>query len=78
MSDPARPKPYKPRGAIDGMGVDSKLAANLQLNARWGSSCGTAWIAGEFLEKHPQFDHLRPFLHDRPSQPWTVLPTAKK
>ncbi|MDR2433847.1 MAG: hypothetical protein LBD47_04700 [Treponema sp.] len=78
MSDPSRPKPYQPRGAIDGMGVDSNLAASLQLNARWGSSCGTAWFASEFLEQHPQFDHLRPFLHDRPSQPWTVLPEAKK
>jgi hypothetical protein len=76
MSDPARPKPYQPRGAIDGMGVDAELAARLQLNARWGSSCGAAWLAAEFLKKHPQFDHLRPFLHDRPSQPWTVLPEA--
>jgi hypothetical protein len=78
MSDPARPKPYQPRGAIDGMGVDANLAAGLQLNARWGSSCGTPWFAGEFLEKHPQFDHLCPFLHDRPSQTWTVLPEVKK
>ncbi len=42
MSDPSRPKPYQPRGAIDGMGIDATLAASLQLNARWGSSCGTA------------------------------------
>jgi hypothetical protein len=74
MSDPSRPKPYQPRGAIDGMGIDATLAEKLQLNARWGSSCGTAWYAQEFLEAHPQFDHLAPFLHDRPSQPWTVLP----
>jgi hypothetical protein len=74
MSDPSRPKPYQPRGAIDGMGIDSKLATRLQLNARWGSSCGAAWSASDFLKKHPQFEHLRPFLHDRPTQPWTVLP----
>jgi hypothetical protein len=74
MSDPSRPKPYQPRGAIDGMGIDAKLAANLRLNARWGSSCGTPWYADEFLERHPQFEDLRPFLHDRPSHPWTVLP----
>jgi hypothetical protein len=74
MSDPSRPKPYQPRGAIDGMGVDAALAAKLQLNARWGSSCGTAWFADDFLSEHPQFEELRPFLHDRPSQPWTVLP----
>jgi hypothetical protein len=78
MSDPSRPKPYQPRGAIDGMGVDANLAAGLQLNARWGSSCGTAWSAGEFLREHPQFDYLRPFLHDRPSQQWTVLPEIKE
>jgi hypothetical protein len=74
MSDPSRPKPYQPRGAIDGMGIDAKLAKTLQLNARWGSSCGTAFYADEFLAKHPQFGHLKPFLHDRPSYPWTVLP----
>jgi hypothetical protein len=74
MSDPTRPKPYQPRGAIDGMGIDAALAANLQLDARWGSSCGTAWDAREFLAAHPQFSHLAPFLHSRPSQPWTILP----
>jgi len=74
MSDPSRPKPYQPRGAIDGMGIDGTLATRLQLNARWGSSCGTAWCADIFLKKHPQFDHLRPFLHDRPSHPWTIVP----
>ncbi|MDR1176699.1 MAG: hypothetical protein LBK83_14645 [Treponema sp.] len=77
MSDPSRPKPYQPRGAIDGMGIDAELAKTLQLNARWGSSCGTAFYAGEFLAKHPQFDHLKLFLHDRPSYPWTVLPENK-
>jgi hypothetical protein len=74
MSDPSRPKPFQPRGAIDGMGIDATLATSLQLNARWGSSCGTAWNAEEFLLEHPQFEDLRPFLHDRPSCPWTILP----
>jgi hypothetical protein len=74
MSDPSRPKPYQPRGAIDGMGIDANLAEKLQLDARFGSSCGTAWCAAEFLKAHPQFSHLEPFLHDRPTQPWTVLP----
>jgi hypothetical protein len=76
MSDPSRPKPFQPRGAIDGMGIDATLAANLQLNARWGSSCGAAWNAEEFLAEHPQFEDLRPFLHDRPSCPWTILPVV--
>ncbi len=74
MSDPSRPKPFQPRGAIDGMGINATLATKLQLNARWGSSCGTAWNAEVFLKEHPQFDHLKPFLHDRPSCPWTILP----
>lgn len=74
MSDPSRPKPFQPRGAIDGMGIDATLATQLQLNARWGSSCGTAWNAEAFLKEHPQFDHLKPFLHDRPSCLWTILP----
>jgi hypothetical protein len=76
MSDPSRPKPFQPRGAIDGMGIDATLAKSLQLNARWGSSCGTAWDAEKFLAEHPQFEDLRPFLHDRPACSWTILPVV--
>lgn len=71
MSQAGRPLPFQPRGAVDGLCSTSDDAAQLKLYARWGSSCGKAFYADKFLEEHPQFDYLKPFLKDRPSQPWT-------
>jgi hypothetical protein len=48
MSDPSRPKPYQPRGALDGIVCDSTLAKNMSMIARWGSSCGTPFNKTEF------------------------------
>jgi len=71
MSDPSRPKPYAPRGAVDGCVADSTMIQNMSFMGRWGSSCGTPFIASEFLNKNRQWVQLTPYLHDRPSQPWT-------
>lgn len=71
MSQPGRPVPFQPRGAVDGLTATSADTRDLRLWARWGSSCGTPFVAEEFLKKHPQFEYLRSFLRDRPSQPWT-------
>ena len=71
MSDPSRPKPYAPRGAVDGCVADSTMIKNMSFSARWGTSCGTPFIAAEFLDKNRQWSALKPYLHDRPSQPWT-------
>ncbi|MDR3172433.1 MAG: hypothetical protein LBU17_12585, partial [Treponema sp.] len=68
-----RPVPYQPRGAVDGVVCSAEYAAALELVARFGSSCGKPFYAAEFLKAHPQFEHLRPFLKNRPTQPWTVL-----
>ena len=71
MSQPGRPVPFEPRGAVDGVTACTHDALRLSLWCRWGSSCGMPFDAGEFLQKHPQFEHLREFLKDRPSKPWT-------
>jgi hypothetical protein len=70
MSDPSRPKPYRPRGAVDGKVCDSDMAKNLSFWARWGSSCGKPFIAEEFLKNHPQWGYLEGYLFDRPHQEW--------
>ena len=71
MCQPGRPAPYEPRGAVDGVTAASADALELSLWARWGSSCGMPFCAAKFLEANPQFGHLREFLRDRPSRPWT-------
>ena len=71
MSDPSRPKPYQPRGALDGMVCDSVLAKSMRLIGRWGSSCGLPFDKTEFCKKHIQWRDQEPYLKDRPSQPWT-------
>jgi hypothetical protein len=73
MSQPGRPVPYQPRGAVDGVVCSAEYAEKLDLVARWGSSCGRPFDAAKFLAAHPQFDYLKPFLKDRPTQPWTEM-----
>jgi hypothetical protein len=73
MSDPSRPKPFEPRGAVDGNVCDSTMAKNMSFLIRWGNSCGTAFNKTTFCKKHLQWSDFEPYLHDRPSQPWTVF-----
>lgn len=77
MSQPGRPVPFQPRGAMDGVTATSDDAERLAFWARWGSSCGRTFDAAEFLRQNPQFEHLKPFLKDRPSQPWTRFANIK-
>lgn len=71
MSQIGRPLPYQPRGAIDGIVTDSRMAGRMGLSARWGTSCGTPFDANEFCERNIQWASQRPYLIDRPYQPWT-------
>jgi hypothetical protein len=73
MSDSTRPKPFQPRGAVDGAVVDSTLAKNMSLDMRFGNSCGIPFIAKDFCQQHRQWSYLEAYLVDRPSQPWTVF-----
>ena len=72
MSDPSRPKPFQPRGALDGNVVDSTMTKNMSFLLRWGSSCGTPFYADKFCSENRVWDYLKPYLHDRPQQPWTL------
>ena len=71
MSQADRPKPYQPRGALDGIVSSSVMAKTMSFEARWGSSCGTKFDKTEFCKQHIQWADQEPYLHDRPSQPWT-------
>jgi hypothetical protein len=71
MSDPGRPKPYQPRGAVDGIVCDTALAKKMAFSARWGSSCGMPFYTKEFCKRNIIWKDQEPYLNDRPEQPWT-------
>ena len=65
---------YRPAGAVDGKVVDSDMAGQWRLWAKWGSSCGIGLDAAKFLEEHPQYKWLEGYLKDLPAESWTILP----
>jgi hypothetical protein len=71
MSQAERPKPYAPRGAVDGIVCDTALAKKMSFIARYGNSCGTPFDKTEFFKQHRQYEKFMPYVKDRPSQPWT-------
>ena len=73
MSDPSRPKPYQPRGALDGNVCDTTMAKNMSFSLRWGNSCGIPIDKNKFCDQHREWAYLREYLEDRPQQPWTVF-----
>ena len=78
MSDPSRPKPFQPRGALDGNVCDTTMAKNMSFSLRWGNSCGTPFLKDKFCEEHREWAYLKDYLEDRPQQPWTTFSITKK
>jgi hypothetical protein len=76
MSQSDRPKPFAPRGALDGKVISSNLAREMTFMGIWGSSCGTPFYKDAFCERNLQWEPLKPYLHDRISQPWTTFESA--
>ena len=75
MSDPGRPKPYTPKGAVDGMVADANMIRNMSFSAKYGSSCNIPFTVESFCKEHAQWSHLKPYLLDRPVEPWTIFTT---
>ena len=71
MSDPSRPKPFAPRGAIDGVVCDTDMAKQMRFDAIWGSSCGMEFKGADFFKKHRQYAVFASYIRDRPVQEWT-------
>ena len=82
MSDPGRPKPYTPKGAIDGIVADAEMIRNMSFLSKYGASCNISFNADAFCKLHPQWGHLNKYLMDRPNCPWTLFkqytPTTTK
>lgn len=77
MSDPSRPKPYQPRGALDGNVCDTALAKKMSMYLRWGNSCGIPFDKNIFCDQQREWAYLRDYLDDRPQQPWTTFTTTE-
>jgi hypothetical protein len=73
MSDQSRPKPFQPRGALDGNVIDTVMAKAMSFSLRWGNSCGIPFDKNKFCDKNRVWAYLRDYLEDRPQQPWTIF-----
>jgi hypothetical protein len=78
MSQADRPKPFAPHGAVDGCVTDSKLAKQLGFWGRFGNSCGIPFDKNKFCDDHRQWEQYRPYLFNRPTQPWTYFSMFKQ
>jgi len=73
MSQPDRPKPFAPHGAVDGIICDTNLAKQMAFIGRFGNSCGIPFNKTTFCKEHIQYANFCPYLKDRPKQPWTLF-----
>ena len=73
MSDQSRPKPFQPRGALDGNVIDTTMAKAMSFSLRWGNSCGIPFDKNKFCDENRVWDYLRDYLEDRPEKPWTTF-----
>jgi hypothetical protein len=63
--------PYYPIGAVQAKVTDGTMAGEMKLWAIIGHPCGQAFIASDFLGKHPEYNYLKEYLRDMPSQVWS-------
>jgi hypothetical protein len=64
---------YYPWGCTDGKVVSSSMAKRGTFLGRWGPTCGHAFSASAFIEKHPKFKKWEPVLPNMPTEPWITL-----
>lgn len=77
MSQPNRPVPFAPHGAVDGIVADANLIKKMSFVARWGNSCGTPFIKEEYCKKNRQWENFLPYLKDRLTQEWSEFSVTK-
>jgi hypothetical protein len=49
------------------------MAKNMSFLLRWGNSCGMPFDKNKFCDENREWAYLRPYLEDRPQQPWTMF-----
>jgi hypothetical protein len=63
---------------VQGKATDSAMTAKMSFVARAGHPCGADFLAGNFLEHHPEFAWQKPLLKDMKAGPWTVFMAGQK
>lgn len=62
---------FGPAGAVQAKAATAEMIGRMEMEAAMGHPCGLGFRAAGHLNKHPQFDWMRPLLRDLPSRPWT-------
>jgi len=65
--------PFTPHGAVDAKVMTTDMANDMSFLARWGNASGMPFGANDFLTQHIQWDYLKGYLQDRPTQPWLAF-----
>jgi hypothetical protein len=71
-------EPFNPGGAVQGKVTDSEMTASMSFVARAGHPCGEDFIAGKFLELHPEYSWQKSLLHDMKAGPWVEFSAGDK
>jgi hypothetical protein len=64
-------------GAVQNKATDGNLAAKMEFQAALGHSCGMDFKAAGHLQKHPEFEWQKEYLHDMPARQWTLFEATK-
>jgi hypothetical protein len=75
-SKPWQP-PYGTAGAVENKVADANMAANLELTAAMGHSCGINFKAAKHLKDHPEFAWEKEVLRNLDSHSWTTFKAAR-
>jgi hypothetical protein len=78
MSQEGRPKPFAAHGVVDGFVMDSELTKKMTFIGRFGNSCGIPFDKNKYCDKNIQWNILRPYLNDRPTQQWSEFSITNK
>jgi len=66
--------PNEPHGAVDGAVITAKMGLKMQMCMRYGNSCGIPFDVKKFCTSNSQWKDFEQYLHNRPTQPWTIFP----
>jgi hypothetical protein len=64
---------FYPAGAVQGKVTTTDMAKEMRFWARKGHPCGEDFLVGPFVEKHPEYKWMQPYLVDMKSHPWTMF-----
>jgi len=73
MSDPSRPLPYQPRGAIDGNLIDADMGLKMSFCLKYGRSCDIPFDKEIFFKENPQWLRYKPYIKSRKNNEWTIF-----